>query len=87
MGLFGKKKSVFDSWLSSATDQDLSDGYESRRQKWASTGFGGDGEKTSEMEKINREMNRRTAEKWEKDPHRNKDTNFRRTDANRWDKD
>ena len=32
-------------------------------------------------------MSRRTEEKWEKDPKRNTDPNFRWTDANRWNKD
>ena len=31
MGMFGKKKNSFIAWLPSATDQELADGYESRR--------------------------------------------------------
>lgn len=39
------------------------------------------------MKRIDREMSRRSAKKWENDPRRNKKPNFRWTDANRWDKD
>lgn len=77
----------FDDWLESASDDELSDGYEERHQEWMRTGFGGNGEKTPEMKQIDREMSRRSAEKWENDPRRNRDPNFRWTDANRWDKD
>ena len=77
----------FQDWLQSASDDELSDGYEQRRQQWAKDGYGGDGEKTSEMKQIDREMSRRAAEKWENDPRRNRDPNFRWTDASRWDKD
>ena len=73
--------------LETASDDELSDGYEERRQEWARTGFGGNGEKTPEMKHIDREMSRRSAEKWENDPRRNTDHNYRWTDANRWDKD
>lgn len=82
-----KDEDEFDNWLESALDDELSDGYEQRRQEWARTGYGGDGEKTPEMKRIDREMSRRSAEKWENDPRRSKDPNFRWTDANRWDKD
>ena len=85
--LFDKKKNSLDSWLTSASDEELSTAYETRRKEWASTGFGGDGEKTPEMKKIDKEMSRRSAEKWKSDPRRNKDPNYRWTDANRWDKD
>ena len=34
MGMFGKKKNSFIAWLQSATDQELADGYESRRLEW-----------------------------------------------------
>ena len=77
----------FQDWLQSESDDELSDGYEQRRQQWAKDGYGGDGEKTSEMKQIDREMSRRAAEKWENDPRRNRDPNFRWTDASRWDKD
>lgn len=80
-------KSGFEDWVESASDDELSDGYEQRRQQWMKDGFGGNGEKTPEMKQIDREMSRRTAEKWENDPHRNTDPNYRWTDANRWDKD
>ena len=80
-------KSSFDKWVEGASDKELSDGYESRRQTWMKTGFGGDGEPTQEMKRINKEMSRRSAEKWENDPRRNRDPNYRWTDANRWDKD
>lgn len=87
MGLFGKKKNSFRAWLQSATDRELADGYERRRLEWLNNGQNGTGIKTPEMKKIDREMSRRSAEKWAKDPRRNTDPNFRWTDANRWDKD
>ena len=77
----------FQDWLQSASDDELSDGYKQRRQQWAKDGYGGDGEKTPEMKQIDREMSRRAAEKWENDPRRNRDPNFRWTDASRWEKD
>jgi len=87
MGFLGNLfKSSFENWLENASDEDLADGYEERRQDWMKTGFGGNGEKTPEMKRIDAEMNKRTAKKWEKDPRRNKDPNYRWTDANRWDK-
>ena len=85
--LSSKNKDEFGDWIENASDDELSDGYEERRQEWARTGFGGNGEKTPEMKRIDREMSRRSAEKWENDPRRNTDPNYRWTDANRWDKD
>ena len=88
MGFFSDLfKTAFDKWLETASYEELEDNYEERRQQWMKDGFGGNGERTPEMKKIDREMSRRTAEKWEKDPRRNTDPNFRWTDANRWDKD
>ncbi len=88
MGFFSNLlKSSFETWLENASDEELSDGYEERRQKWAASGYGGNGEKTSEMKRIDSEMSRRSAEKRENNPNRNKDPNYRWTDANRWDKD
>ena len=85
MGLFDNLfKSSFDKWMDNATDEELSRGYEERRQKWVEDGFGGDGEKILEMKTIDEEMSRRTEEKWKNDPERNDDTNFRWTDKNRW---
>ena len=88
MGFFSDLfKTAFDKWLETASYEELADNYEERRQQWMKDGFGGTGERTPEMKRIDREMSRRTAEKWEKDPRRNTDPNFRWTDANRWDKD
>lgn len=88
MGFFSDLfKTGFDKWLETASYEELADNYEERRQQWMKDGFGGNGERTPEMKRIDREMSRRTAEKWEKDPRRNTDPNFRWTDANRWDKD
>jgi len=88
MGFFSDLfKTAFDKWLETASYEELADNYEERRQQWMKDGFGGNGERTPEMKRIDREMSRRTAEKWEKDPRRNTDPNFRWTDANRWDKD
>lgn len=87
MGLFEKLFKATDTlaeWMGSASDEELADGYEERRQAWLKDG-GGD--RTPEMLRIDREISRRSAEKWEKDPRRNTDPNFRWTDANRWDKD
>ena len=79
MGFFSSLfKSAFETWLESASDDELSEGYEKRRQQWIKDGFnGGTGEKTPEMKRIDREMSRRSAEKWENDPRRNRDPNFR----------
>lgn len=88
MGFFSDLfKDSFETWLENASDEELEDGYEERRQQWAADGFGGDGEKTPEMKRIDGEMSRRTEEKWGNDPRRNKDPNFRWTDANRWEDD
>ena len=89
MGFFSSLfKSAFETWLESASDDELSEGYERRRLQWIKDGFnGGTGEKTPEMKRIDREMRRRSAEKWENDPRRNRDPNFRWTDVKRWDKD
>ena len=80
-------KSSFEIWLESASDAELEEGYEKRRKQWIKDGFGGDGEKTYEMKRIDTEISNRSAEKWEKDPRRITDPNFRWTDANRWDRD
>lgn len=87
MGFFRNKNKQLSNWIKSATDEELDEAYEVRRKKWADTGFGGDGEKTPEMKIIEEAINKRSAKKWENDPRRNKDPNFRWTDANRWDKD
>ena len=88
MGLFNrKKKSNLNEWMKTAKDQELADAYEQRRLRWLEDGQCGTGERTPEMEMLNREINRRSEEKWEKDSRRNKDPNYRWTDANRWDKD
>lgn len=83
MGFFSNLfKSSFENWIENVSDEELADGYEERRQQWLKDGGG---EKTFEMKKIDSEMSRRSAEKWEKDPKR--DPNFRWTDVNQWDKD
>lgn len=88
MGFWGNLlKSSFEQWLENASDEELDKGYEERRKQWIKDGFGGNGEKTYEMKRIDSEMSRRATEKWEKDPRRNTDPNFRWTDANRWDRD
>ena len=82
-----KSKNKFAGWLETASDDELSDEYEERRQEWARNGFGGNGEKTPEMKRIDREIDRRSAERRENNPRRNTDPGYRWTDANRWDKD
>lgn len=88
MGWFSNLfRNEFDDLIENGSDEELSDEYERCRQEWARDGYGGNGEKTPEMKKLDREMSRRFAEKWEKDPRRNRDPNYRWTDANRWDRD
>ena len=85
MGLF---KSKFDKWLDGASREELADAYEEERQQWIRDGFnGGSGEKSPKMKILNKEISKRVEEEWEKDPSRNREPNFRWTDANRWDKD
>lgn len=76
-----------DNLIENGSYEELSDEYERRRQEWVRDGYGGNGEKTPEMKRLDREMSRRSAEEWEKDPRRNRDPNYRWTDANRWDRD
>lgn len=78
-------KSDFDKLIENGTDEELEINYERRRQEWLSRGQDGTGEKTPEMKRLDREMSRRSAERWKKDPRRNPDPNYRWTDANRWD--
>lgn len=80
-------KDGFEDFLMTASDEELADAYETRRLQWLKDGQGGTGEKTPEMKRLDREMSRRSAEKWKKDPRRSKDPTFRWTDANRWDRD
>lgn len=81
-------KSDFEKWVENATHKELSDEYEKERQKWIIEGYNhGTGERTPKMNRLNDEINKRTAEEWEKDPHRVRDPHFRWTDANRWEKD
>lgn len=56
-------KSAFESWLETALDEELADGYEERRLEWINKG---EGDKTPEMRRINNEMVRRSNEKYEK---------------------
>ncbi len=89
MGLFDKliNNIRFDNFVITASDEELANEYEKVRQDWIKNGFNDDGSNTEKMNKLNNEMSRRAAEKWEKDPNRNTDPNFRWTDANRWDRD
>lgn len=89
MGLFGNLfKSGFEKWAEGASHEELSDAYEAERQDWIKNGFNnGTGEKTAKMKRLDEEISKRVAQEWENDPRRNKDPNFRWTDANRWDKD
>lgn len=89
MGLFGNLfKSGFEKWAEEASHEELSDAYEAERQDWIKNEFNnGTGEKTAKMKRLDAEISKRVAKEWENDPRRNKDPNFRWTDANRWDKD
>lgn len=85
MGLFSELfKSPFDKWLENATDDELSEGYEERRQQWIKDGCGGNGERTYEMKEIDREMGRRAEKEWENNPNKNTDPDFRWSDEHRW---
>ena len=89
MGLFVNLfKSKSEKWVEGASHEELSNAYEEERQQWIRDGYnGGTGEKTAKMKRLNDEINKRVAEEWGNDPKRNRDPNFRWTDANRWDKD
>lgn len=73
--------------IESGSDEDLENAYEERRLEWLANGQNGTGKKTADMKRLDKEISRRAAEKWENDPRRNRDPNYRWTDANRWDKD
>lgn len=78
----------FENWVNNASKDELSDAYEFERQEWIKNGYNnGTGEKTPKMNRLNDEISKRVAEEWENNPNRNRDPNYRRTDANRWDKD
>ncbi|MCI8989604.1 MAG: hypothetical protein HFF59_02185 [Lawsonibacter sp.] len=84
LGLFNIFKNTMWHFLKTASDKELKDEYEKRRQKWLKEGGG---EKTYAMKVIGEELSRRAAEAWKKDPRRNTDPNFHWTDKNRWEKD
>lgn len=80
MGLFGLFKSN--------KKEKLSKSYEKERQKWIAGGFNkGTGEKSAKMKRLDKKLRKCAEKEWKKNPKRNKDPNFRWTDANRWDKD
>lgn len=69
MGLFGNS---LDKWIQSATDEELDSGYEKERQKWLKNGCNDKRYvRSPEMEKIDREICKRAAEKRKKDPRNN----------------
>ncbi len=81
-------KSDFEKWVESASYEELAAAYEEERQRWIKDGYnGGTGRKTPKMNRLNEELSKRAAEEWENNPNRNRDPNYRWTDANRWDKD
>nr|MBQ4453177.1 hypothetical protein [Clostridia bacterium] len=82
-----RKENEFEALLESGTKSQLEDAYEERRIEWLKNGQNGTGEKTLEMKRLDRKISEIAAKEWENDPRRNKDPNFRWTDANRWDKD
>lgn len=88
MGWFSRLfRDELDDLIENGSYEELSDEYERLRQEWARNGYGGNGEKTPEMKRLDREMSRRAAEEWENNPNRNRDPNYRWTDASRWDRD
>ena len=78
----------FEKWVQDASHDELSEAYELERQEWIKNGYNhGTGEKTLRMKRLDEEISKRVAIEWENNPHRNKDPNFRWTDANRWERD
>ena len=57
MGLFDLFKS----------DKFLDEEYEKERQRWMNTGFNGDGSHTKKMNRLNKEISRRSAKKSKKE--------------------
>ena len=80
-------KSEFDEWVEGASKEELSDAYEEERQEWIKNGYNGTGEKNVKMNKLDSEISKRVAEEWANNPRKNKDSNYRWTDTNRWDRD
>ena len=74
-------------WLESASDEELSNTYQEKRREHIQNRFPNNEPRSLEMERISSELSRRSAEKWENNPHRNTDPNYRWTDAARWDRD
>lgn len=65
MGFFSNIfRSAFEKMLDTASDEELSDEYETRRLEWLKNGTG---YKTKEMQDIDGEMIRRMNEKYEKE--------------------
>lgn len=63
---------------------ELRDLFMVEHEKWRKTGWGGNGEKSPEMKRLEKELSKRSYEEWLNNPHRNTDPNYRWTDANRW---
>ena len=63
--------------IESGSDEDLENAYEERRLEWLANGQNGNGEKTPDMKRLDREISRHAAEKWKNDPRRNSDPNYR----------
>lgn len=78
--LFGNTLSYI---IKYGSDDQLADEYEKRRQAWLDDP-NNNNVKTPEMQRLDREISRRSAEKWKNDPRRNTDSDYRWTDANRW---
>ena len=79
---YKNKKISFPDWLKIASREELEEAYEKLRLDFCKTGT-----KPFGMEQIDQELGERGAKEWfEKHPP-NLDPNFRRTDANRWDRD
>ena len=69
--MMGLLKSILGAFSNAAKDEvsriieDLEHAYEKRRLEWLANGQNGTGEKTDDMKRLDREMSRRAAEKWE----------------------
>lgn len=69
------------------TYEELDDLYEKRRHEWMKNGWNGNGEITPEMKRISNVMSKKSLERWNNNPRRVSDPNYRWTDCNRWDND
>ena len=80
--VYKNNKITFSDWLKIASTEELKELYEKKRLEFCKTGSRPIG-----MNKIGDELGAREAKEWFKNHPPNLDSNFRWTDANRWDRD